>query len=295
MFFRGQKGSPVKLEFDIFLEDIKPWTPAQVQSDGAVIPLLLAWRRGRKRSGSSKSVMPSVGGSEGGKVVFNERFRLPATLFVRKSGEFQKKSVTFALLEDESKKAAKISRRLATGELDLSQFGDSTEVCSTSIPLSVRPGGTQAEGEPSLSLRISSSGRLASSSSTSSGRFSSGGRTEILQGTSYFLPESDDSDSEDEIGSFTDDEESSGSPYNEPTMSAEAKEALKREILFSPYAMPPAALIYPNPVIARERPATTSTRLSFDQSSGRSFSAEKVQTCRVLLVLYIGVGATIIH
>lgn len=276
MFFRGQKGSPVKLEFNIFLEDIKPWTSAQAQSDGAVIPLLLAWRRGSKRSGSTKSVMPSVGGSDGGKVVFNESFKLPATLFVRKSGGFQKKSVIFALLEDESAKTVKISRQLCTGELDLSQFGNSTEPCTTSIPLSIGLGGTQAEGDPTLSLRVSSSGRFASSSSTSSGRLSSGGRPEIPHRTSYFLAESDDSDNEEEIDSLTDDEESSGSPDGEPAMSAQAKAAMKREILFSPHAIPPPNLIYPNPVTARERPASTPVRLSDGQSSGRNFSAAKV-------------------
>ncbi|KAG0604047.1 hypothetical protein M758_10G140300 [Ceratodon purpureus] len=276
MFFRGQKGSPVKLEFNIFIENIEPWTSAQAQSDGAAIPVFLAWRRGSKRSGSTKSVIPSVGGSDGGKVVFNESFKLPATLFVRKSGGFQKKSVTFALLEDESAKTVKISRQLGTGELDLSQFGNSTEPCSTRIPLSIGLGGTQAEGDPTLSLRVSSTGRFASSPSTSSGRLSSGGRSEAPQRTSYFLPESDDSDNEQEIDPFTDDEESPGSPDGGLAMSAQAIEAMKREILFSPYAILPSKLLYPNPVIARERPSSTPARLSDGQSSGRSFSAAKV-------------------
>lgn len=282
MFFRGQKGSPVKFEFDIFVEDIKPWTSAQAQTDGAPIPLLLAWRRGRSRSGSTKSVMPSVGGSDGGRVVFNESFILPATLFERKSGEFQKKSLSFALLEDESAKVVKISRQLATGELDLSQFGNATEPQSISIPLAIGLAGTHAEGDPTLSLRVSSSGRLPSSSSIfSRGSLSSGGRSSVTGSThrtSYFLPESDDSDDEHEsIDSFTDDDDSSRSSDDESRNTGK-KGAVERQKLLSTIATPTptntSKLVFPNPVIARSRPASPASRSSYGQSSGSSSGAK---------------------
>lgn len=281
MFFKGQKGSPVKFEFDIFVEDIKPWTSAQALSDGAPIPLLLAWRRGRNRSGSTKSIMPSVGGSDGGRVVFNESFILPATLFERKSGEFQKKSVSFALLEDESAKAVKISRQLATGELDLSQFGNAIEPRITSIPLAIGLAGTHAEGDPILSLRVSSSGRLPSSSSIFSRSLSSGGRSSVTGSphrTSYFLPESDDSDDENEsIDSFTDDEDSPRSSDDE-SRNAGTKAVVERQKLLSTNATPTptntSKSMFPNPVVARSRPGSPPARSYYGQSSGNSSGAK---------------------
>lgn len=266
----------MKFEFDIFVEDIKPWTSAQAQSDGAPIPLLLAWRRGKSRSGTTKSAMPSIGGSDGGRVVFNESFILPATLFERKPGEFLKKSVNFALLEDESAKVVKISRQLAVGELDLSQFGNATEPQSTSIPLAIGLAGTHAEGDPTLSLRVSSSGRLPSSSSIFSRRSSSvtGGPP---QRTSYFVPESDDSDDENEsIDSFTDDEDSPRSSDDE-SRNAGTKAAVDRQKLLSANTAPPSntsKLMSPNPAIARSRPTSPPARSSYGQSSGSSSGAK---------------------
>jgi hypothetical protein len=258
MFFRGQKGSPVKFEFDIFVEDLQPWTSAH-----SPIPLLLTWRRGSKRSGSTKSVMPT-----GGRVVFNERFKLPATLFERSSGQIQRKCVTFALVEDESAKVVKISRQLATGELDLSQFGNLAEPRSTSIPLSVGLAGNNAGSgaEPTLSLRISSSGRLPSPSSIFSGRLSSGGsRTDSPQRSSSVAPEStDESDGDeiDEIDSFTDDEESPRS--SDDDSSRKAPVLTSREMLLSS-----------GPTPSRPRSASPAAR-SLDGQSFGSSSVSKV-------------------
>ncbi|KAG0566301.1 hypothetical protein KC19_7G053400 [Ceratodon purpureus] len=276
MFFRGQKGTPVKFEFDIFVEDLKPWTSAQSQSDGPPVPLVLTWRRGSKRSGSTKGVMPT-----GGRVVFNEGFKLPATLFERSSGQIQTKCVTFGLVEDESAKAVKISRQLATGELDLSQFGNSTEPRSASIPLSVGHGGNNAErAEPTLSLRISS-GRVGSPSSIFSGRLSSGGRTDSPQRRSYVPPESTDEsgdDETDEIDSFTDDDESPRSSDNESSRSIRKNPPLtEREMLFSSSATAsPAPLnaLKSSPALTRTRSASPATR-SYDGQKHSSSSDAK--------------------
>lgn len=279
MFFRGQKGSPVKFEFDIFVEDLKPWTSAQSQSDGATIPLLLTWRRGSKRSGSTKSVMPT-----GGRVVFNEGFKLPATLFERSSGQMQRKCVAFALVEDESAKVVKISRQLAAGELDLSQFGNLTEPCSTSIPLSIALAGNNGDGaDPTLSLRISSSGRLPSPS-IFSGRLSSGGRTDSPQRRSYVLPEStDESDDEtDEIDSFTDDDDSPRSSDDDSARKAPRKlpEATARELLFSKSTTAGPILSIAsksNPALTRAM-STSPARPLAGQNVGSS-SGTKVSSC----------------
>nr|XP_024397619.1 uncharacterized protein LOC112292889 isoform X4 [Physcomitrium patens] len=263
----GLKGTPVKFEFDIFIEDIKPW------SDGATIPLLLAWQRGSNRSGTTKTVVPSVG-----RIAFNESFRLPATLFERSSGQIQKKCVTFALIEDENAKAIKISRQLATGEIDLSQFVYLTEPRCVSIPMTIALSGSNSGSDPYLSLRISSSGRLPSPS-IFSGRLSSGGRADSMsQRTSYILPETDDSDGNesDEIDSFTDDEDSPRSSYDN-TMSTKKIPASKRDQLFSATASASSdasKFMSSNPVIARVRTASPAPSDDNGQSSGSSFDAK---------------------
>ena len=262
MFFRGQKGSPVKFEFDIFVEDLKPWTSTHSHSDGAPIPLLLTWRRGNRRSGNTKSVMPT-----GGRIVFNEGFKLPATLFERSSGHIERKCLTFALVEDESAKTIKISRQLATGELELSQFVDSTEPRSMNIPLSLGlVGNNTEEANPTLSLRIFSSGRLPSPSSIFSGRLSSGGRTDTMHRRSYVLSESSDESNDDEtneIDSFTDDEDSDDK--KSPALT-------NRELLFS---LSPTASNASKSEFARPRSASPATR-SIDGQNSSSSSGAKV-------------------
>lgn len=279
MFFRGQKGSSAKFEFEIFVESIRPWTSAQAQSDGPPIPLLLGWRRGRSRSGTTKSAMPSVGGSDGGRVVFNESFKLQATLFENKSGGYQKKSLTFVLLEDENAKVIKISRQLAVGELDLALFANATEPQSTTIPLAIGVAGTHAEGDPSLSLRVSSSGKLSSSSTSLYKRLSSGGRTSVTESTahrtSYFMPESDDSDDGNEsIDSFTDDEHSPESSDDELSNPGTKAAIDRQKLLSTNSASSTAKSMSQNSPTARSRPTSPPTRSSYGQSSGSSSGAK---------------------
>lgn len=194
---RGLKGAPMKYEFEIYIEEIRPW--AQSPQCPAT-PVLISWRRGSKRFSSSKSVIPLVG-----RIPFNETFKLPATFFEKKSGKIQEKTVEFYLLEDLGK-SRRISKQLASGELHLTDFRKVMEPMAMSIPMVVGSGGPNPGETCSLYLRIRSTIRNDSSQdlsiSSSANVFAA-----VKKNVAEESDEANDSDAA-EIESFTDDDES---------------------------------------------------------------------------------------
>ncbi|KAL2643076.1 hypothetical protein R1flu_010663 [Riccia fluitans] len=147
-----KKGQPVKLEFLIFIQEIKPWKPAQ----SAKTPLVLSWERGDKRSGRTQRVVPN----EDGKVEFNEEFKLQAKLVREPEGKgknqgvvkFQKKTVNFQLLD------AVTDRQLARCVVDLGEYGDADAVVQANAPLSTGKK-VVTSGSPTLYFKIGVNGK----------------------------------------------------------------------------------------------------------------------------------------
>ena len=268
---RNQKGTPVKFEFEILVQEIKPWGEAQSQT--APMPVILSWRRGDKRSGSTKSVSLSGGGGDGGTMSFNESFKLPATLFEKKAGHFMKKCVTFTL-HDDTERSAKVSRPLASAELDLAEFSGLTSPRNTSVPLDVGAGVPTGVGAPTLYLRISPMGRNGSTLSllNAGSRVSAGSSRQLLLDQAVrnnliaALESEDDGDNQStEIDSFTDDEESprSTSSIAEMKPSAVSKAESNRDKLFAPVVpvlrVPPSKVetlkAIPQPVVPSKAPS----------------------------------------
>ncbi|KAJ7522761.1 hypothetical protein O6H91_18G025500 [Diphasiastrum complanatum] len=146
---RSKKGTSVSVEFLIHLQEIKPWPIARSSKSAPSPSVILQWERGDKHSGSTKSVAPSPGqGNDGFRLVFNEHFRLPATLYKEpenksskssksshdQGGKFQKKSVVFSLI-------AVKGQTLARAVLDLAEYAALDSAATTAIPLTaVRKG-----------------------------------------------------------------------------------------------------------------------------------------------------------
>ncbi len=170
-FFGLGSKTPVKIAFQIHVQEIKPWmsmTTMTMQGGISSTPaIILSWTQGEKRSGSTKPIQPL-----NGKIIFNEEFKLSVTM-LEKTGkqkrEWESKYLLFTLhdlsLPSQSSSTQLNSRTLASAELDLSKVINLEERMITfTIPLNVRGGGSSSQGSsnnpsaaaaPILSLRIS--------------------------------------------------------------------------------------------------------------------------------------------
>lgn len=194
---RSPKGAPVKCEFEIYIEEIRPWAQSP---QCPTTPVIISWRRGSKRFSSSKSVIPLVG-----RIPFNETFKFPATFVVKKSGKILEKMVEIYLLEDIGK-SRRIPKQLASGELHLTDFRKVVEPMEMSIPMVVGSGGPNPGETCSLYLTIRSTSRNGSSQNVS--RSSSGNVfAAVTKNVAEKSDEANDSDAA-EIESFTDDDDS---------------------------------------------------------------------------------------
>ncbi|XP_048128298.1 uncharacterized protein LOC115751073 [Rhodamnia argentea] len=124
---KARKNSSVKLRYLIHIQEIKPWPPSQ--SLKSVRSVLIQWENGEKHSGSTSSVIPSLGsGINDGKIEFNESFRLPVTLLKDtsvKSGDgdaFEKNCLEFHLYEPRRDRTLK-GQLLGTASVDFADYG----------------------------------------------------------------------------------------------------------------------------------------------------------------------------
>lgn len=164
----NRKSGSVHVDYLIHIQDIKPWPPSQsLRSKRAV---LIQWEHGDRTSGSTSSVIPSLGSGIGdGKIEFNESFRLSVTLvreFALKSGDadtFQKNCLEFNLYEPRRDKTVK-GQLLGTAILDLADHGVIREIASISIPMNCKRSFSNT-AQPVLFLKIQpvNKGRTSSS------------------------------------------------------------------------------------------------------------------------------------
>ncbi|CAM6039305.1 unnamed protein product [Sphagnum compactum] len=252
-FFGLGSKTPVKIAFQIHVQEIKPWmsmTTMTMQGGISSTPaIILSWTQGEKRSGSTKPIQPSSG-----KIIFNEEFKLSVTM-LEKTGkqkrEWESKYLLFTLhdlsLPSQSSSTQQNSTTLASAELDLSKVINLEERMTTfTIPLNVRGGGGSSQGSsnnpsaaaaPILSLRISAQvvkavalfnssmikGTWRPSSSSASTNVKTNVQARNNNATSI----------EDlEIDSFTDDDDDSPRTSTGSTKEVENKAELNRKKLF---------------------------------------------------------------
>ncbi|PHT92029.1 hypothetical protein T459_07142 [Capsicum annuum] len=132
---KARKGPSVQVDYQIHIEEIKPWPPSQ--SLKSVRAILIQWEHGDK-NGSTSQVVPSLGSGVGdGKVEFNKSFKLPVTLLKNKGGDgdaFQKSCIEFNLYEPRRDKTVK-GQPLGTAIINLAEYGVVKEGLSVSVPV----------------------------------------------------------------------------------------------------------------------------------------------------------------
>ncbi|KAL3696181.1 hypothetical protein R1sor_010257 [Riccia sorocarpa] len=264
-----KKGQPLKLEFLIVIQEIRPWKPAQ----SAKTPVVLSWERGDKRSGKTQRVVPS----DDGKVEFNEQFTLQAKLVREPEGKgknagvvkFQKKTVNFLLLD------AVTDRQLARCVIDLGEFGDADAAVQANAPLSTGKKVVTA-GSPTLFFKISVNSKTEEPRTSFSARVSFGSKAAAVAApkspAATPKPEveaaldeetrksivaalmSDEEDDNDSIASFTDDEEEA-TPESTPKTPSRGASSSKSAGSESSNSKPP-----PPPSPARQLPPPSPAR-----------------------------------
>ncbi|KAJ4841642.1 hypothetical protein Tsubulata_034073 [Turnera subulata] len=163
---KNPKTASVRVDYLVHIEEIKPWPPSQ--SLRSLRSVLIQWENGDRSSGSTNTVVPSLGSLVGeGKIEFNESFRLPVTLLRdmsakgREADSFQKNCLEFHLYEPRRDKA----QLLATAVIDLSDYGVVKESLSISAPVNSKRS-FRSTPQPMLYIKIQpfDKGRARSSS-----------------------------------------------------------------------------------------------------------------------------------
>lgn len=240
---KSKRESSVHVSFLIHLQEIKPWSPSQ--SLKAQTPVILHWERGDRHTGSTRRVIPQVGpGVSNGKIVFNESFLLPATLFRESTdkgrnltdGEkYQKKCLDLNLYESKTERTVK-GQLLGSAVVDLAQYGNLKSSTTINVTLKLKRSYRNAV-QPSLFLSIGPYEKNSSTdvldtervqacvSSSTSPRYSLSSRTSLGKDSRDDTLMSDEGAEEAEIASFTDDDEPSSFHSLSPdsTCASEAK------------------------------------------------------------------------
>lgn len=210
---KSRRGSAVQIDYLVHIQEIKPWPPSQ--SLRSLRSVLIQWENGDRCSGSTSSVVPSIGSIVGeGKIEFNESFRLPVTLLRDmsvKGGDgdaFQKNCLEFNLYEPRRDKIVK-GQLLATAIIDFAEYGVLKEALSISTPMNCKRS-FKNTNQPVLCMTLQSVEKARSNSSSRD----SLSRTVSLDnggGESVSVLMNEEYAEEAEIASFTDDDVSSHS------------------------------------------------------------------------------------
>ncbi|CAN6702880.1 unnamed protein product [Malus baccata var. baccata] len=134
---KNHRGSTVRIDYLIIIQDVKPWPPSQ--SLRSLRSVLIQWENGDRNSGATSPVVPSIGSVVGeGKIEFNQSFRLPVTLLrdmsVKGGGDtFQKNLLELHLYEPRRDNPK--GQLLATAIVDLADHGIVKETVSVSAPM----------------------------------------------------------------------------------------------------------------------------------------------------------------
>ncbi|KAJ6424070.1 hypothetical protein OIU84_024947 [Salix udensis] len=232
---KNRRSSSVQVDYLVQIEDIKPWPPSQ--SLRSLRSVLIQWENGYRNSGSTNTVVPSLGTVVGeGKIEFNESFRLPVTLLRevpvkgKDTDTFQKNCLEFNLYEPRRDKA----QLLATAVVDLADYGVIKETISLTAPVNSKRS-FRSTPQPILYFKIQpiDKGRTISSS------LSKGVSMDKNGGESVSALMNEEYAEEAEVSSFTDDESPPSSltngglpPQNEEIESGrmtESKHAVKND------------------------------------------------------------------
>ena len=219
---KNRRSSSVQVDYLVQIEDIKPWPPSQ--SLRSLRSVLIQWENGYRNSGSTNTVVPSLGTVVGeGKIEFNESFRLPVTLLRevpvkgKDTDTFQKNCLEFNLYEPRRDKA----QLLATAVVDLADYGVIKETISLTAPVNSKRS-FRSTPQPILYFKIQpiDKGRTISSS------LSKGVSMDKNGGESVSALMNEEYAEEAEVASFTDDESPPSSltngglpPQNEEVLS----------------------------------------------------------------------------
>eukprot|EP00850_Spirogloea_muscicola_P018384 SM000168S02583 [mRNA] locus=s168:35959:43415:- [translate_table: standard] len=134
-------------------------------------PRCAQYTRGDKRSGVSKAVHPQRDGFDLNKwkLIFNETFRIPATLYKEDLGhgkhQYQKKCVVFALCKMGADKAGLQGEPLGRAVVDLAPFGDGRAPLPHAVKLATSKSlyATLGDCELQLTIQLSPAFRQAMS------------------------------------------------------------------------------------------------------------------------------------
>lgn len=154
---KARKSPSEKLTYLVHIKEIKPWPPSH--SLRSLRSVQIQWENGERNSGSTSSVIPSLGSSlNDGKIEFNESFRLPVTLLRNtsvKAGDadiFQKNCLEFSLYEPRRDKTLK-GQLLGTAVVDLADYGVIKGRLSVNVPVNCQRN-YKNTAQPLLYIRI---------------------------------------------------------------------------------------------------------------------------------------------
>lgn len=223
----NSRGPSVQLEYQIHLQEIRPWPPSQ--SLKSLRSAVIQWEHNDKYTGSTNPAVPTVGPNVGdGKIQFNHTFRLPVTLF-RDGEAFHKNCLELNLFEPRRDRTVK-GQLLATAIVDLAEYVFVKEAISITAPMNCNRL-LSNKAPPVLFLKIQRVQRNRAKSLTRDGQLTNAfldrkGSVSALMNEEYAK--------EAEIASSTDDDVSSHSSTIVPStvLSQGDPSPEKKEVIF---------------------------------------------------------------
>lgn len=212
---KNKKRGSVQVDYLINLQEIRPWPPSQ--SLVSVHSVLLQWENGDLNSGSLAS---SVGG---GKIEFNERFRISVTLYGEASKKgiandsFQKNYLEIYLYETGKEKRVK-GQLLGSAVINLADYGIIKEGIAISAPINFKKSSRNV-AQPIFYLVIEPFYKDNSSAALNSSLLKEVSLDKDGSETFSELT-NEGNDEECEIASFTDDEVDDVSSHSSRTISS---------------------------------------------------------------------------
>lgn len=146
----NSRGPSAQLEYQIHLQEIKPWPPSKLLK--SLRSAVLRWEYSDKYSGSTNPVVPLVGSNvSDGKIQFNHTFRLPVNL-LKIEDTLHKNCLKFNLFETQRNKTVQ-GQLLATAIIDLADYGIVKEVIHITAPMNCKRV-MSIKAQPVLFLKI---------------------------------------------------------------------------------------------------------------------------------------------
>nr|XP_017257941.1 PREDICTED: uncharacterized protein LOC108227352 isoform X2 [Daucus carota subsp. sativus]XP_017257947.1 PREDICTED: uncharacterized protein LOC108227357 isoform X2 [Daucus carota subsp. sativus] len=146
----NSRGPSAQLEYQIHVQEIKPWSSSKVLK--SLRSVVLQWKYSDKYSGSTSPVVPSFGSNAGdGKIQFNHAFKLPVNL-LKVEDTLRKNCLKVNLFETSRDKTVK-GQLLATAIIDLADYGIVKEAIHITAPMNCKRV-TGNKAQPVLFLKV---------------------------------------------------------------------------------------------------------------------------------------------